>query len=445
MKQDMHHQTDDFIIHGGRTLHGEITTNTSKNGALGVMCAALLNKGKTTIHGVPRIEEINRIIEVFEALGVTITWIDTHSLEMRVPKKIQFKSFEKNPSAQRIRSALMMLGALVHESPLFFAPHSGGCKMGNRTIAAHKHALKKIGVSITTLENTYRISAKKIKPARIVMFESSDTATENILIACAKIPGTSVIEFAQQNYMVLDVCYFLQKLGVRIEGIGSPTLTIHGCASIDCDVEHTISEDPIESMMFLSLAVVTNSAITIRRCPYHFLKRELLVLESMGARMSIGKPYLSDNEHTELVDITTQPSRNRLRASEDKIHALPYPGINSDNLPFFIPICAYARGTTLVHDWMWENRAIYFIELNRLGASIQLADPHRVLVTGPTPLQGNQIICPPALRPSTMILVAMLAAEGTSVLRNVYSINRGYENIVERLKKIGASIEKINT
>ncbi|HEY4507471.1 MAG TPA: UDP-N-acetylglucosamine 1-carboxyvinyltransferase, partial [Candidatus Paceibacterota bacterium] len=139
------------------------------------------------------------------------------------------------------------------------------------------------------------------------------------------------------------------------------------------------------------------------------------------------------------VDIAARPSN--LVAPPDKLHALPYPGINADNLPFFVPIATQAEGTTLVHDWMWENRAIYFTELNRLGADVALADPHRVFVTGRTKLRGAQVVAPPALRPAAVILIAMLAAEGTSVLRNVYPINRGYEEIAARLRSIGADVE----
>jgi UDP-N-acetylglucosamine 1-carboxyvinyltransferase len=163
----------------------------------------------------------------------------------------------------------------------------------------------------------------------------------------------------------------------------------------------------------------------------------------MGMKSKRSKPYLSDNGQTTLIDLTISPSR--LKVLSDKIHALPFPGINTDNLPFFVPIATQAVGRTLIHDWMWEERAIYFTELNKLGADITLLDPHRIIVEGPTPLKANQIVCPPALRPSTIILVAMLAAEGTSILRNVYAISRGYEDLPRRLAALGADIRLINS
>ena len=158
----------------------------------------------------------------------------------------------------------------------------------------------------------------------------------------------------------------------------------------------------------------------------------------MNLQYEISEEYLSNNGRTKLVDIKVLPSD--MVASNDKVHAVPYPGINSDNLPFFVPLATQADGITLIHDWMWENRAIYFTELNRLGADIRLADPHRVFVNGPTSLRGGKVVCPPALRPSMIILVAMLAAEGTSELHAVAPINRGYEDIFNRLNSIGARI-----
>jgi UDP-N-acetylglucosamine 1-carboxyvinyltransferase len=195
-------------------------------------------------------------------------------------------------------------------------------------------------------------------------------------------------------------------------------------------------------MLFITAALMTQSTLTVTRCPIEFLEVELMKLEYMGAKFKKSTVYMAKNGKTRLVDITVLPSK--LVASQVKIHPLPYPGLNIDNLPFFVPLATQAEGTTLIHDWTWENRAIYFTELNRLGADIRLADPHRAFVTGTTKLTAAQIVSPPALRPAVIILVAMLAAEGTSVLRNVYSIERGYENIAERLNKIGAKIDTLS-
>lgn len=195
-------------------------------------------------------------------------------------------------------------------------------------------------------------------------------------------------------------------------------------------------------MLFLTAAIVTHSSITITHCPIDFLRLELLKLEKMGFRFKITEQYKSENGYTDLVDITTFPSD--LIALKEKIHSVPYPGINIDNLPFFVPIATQALWRTWIHDWMYENRAIYYMELNKLGANIIFIDQHRVLIEGPTVLKPAEIIAPPALRPAAIILVAMLAAKGTSTLRNVYSINRGYENICPRLNELGARVHVFN-
>ncbi len=427
----------DFHVEGGKKLHGSITTNASKNGAMGLLSAALLNKGTTTLHGIPRIEEVNRFIELLTSIGVRIEWIGPNSLRYIPPQRLSLSKMDKH-AAGRMRSSIMLIGALIHRESEFALPHAGGCKMGNRTISAHRHGLEALGVKITTRDDRYDINSKKLRANDIVLYEASDTAAENLLIAAARIPGTTTIRFATSNYMVQEVCFFLETLGVKIDGIGTSTLTVHGVKDIHHDVEYDNSEDPIESMMFLSAAITTQSELTVTRCPIDFLSLELLKLEKMGLKYTHSPSYFSKNNRTRLVDITVFPST--LIAPHDKIHAQPYPGINTDNLPFFVPIATLAKGTTLIHDWMWENRAIYFTELNRLGANITLADPHRAYIQGPTKLKGAQIVCPPALRPAMIILIAMLAAEGTSILRNVYSINRGYEEIAKRLNTIGAKI-----
>lgn len=436
------YNTTDFEVHGGKKLHGSIKTNFSKNGSVGLLCASLVNQGKTTLHGIARIEEVYRVIEILESIGVKVKWIAQNSLTIIPPKKFDLKNINVE-SAIKTRSIIMLMGPLIHYLPNFSIPHASGCNLGKRTIAAHTYALNDLGVNIKTTNQSYEISNKKLKPAEIVMYEPGDTACENVLTAASLIPGKTTISFASGNYMVQEICFFLEKCGVKIEGIGSSTLVIHGIKKINQDIEYSNSEDPIESMMFISAAIVTDSKLKITRAPIDFLSLELEKLRRMGLKFKISKKYLSYNGRTNLVDLEIFPSK--LIAPDDKIHALPYPGINMDNLPFFGAIALRAKGQTMIHDWTYENRAIYFTELNRLGAQITLADPHRVYIQGGTPLKPAQVVCPPALRPSMVILIAMLGASGTSILRNVYMINRGYEEISERLNSIGADIKVIHS
>lgn len=431
--------TIDFKVEGGRKLSGSIDTNTSKNGAICMMVAALINRGTTVLHGIPHIEEVYRYKELLESIGVKIKWAKENTLEITPPAKLSFSSMDKD-AAMKIRS-FTFAGAFIHYVENFKLPHSGGCKMGERTVASHKYALSYLGVDIETKEDHYVISHKKLKAATIPLYESSDTGAITALLAAAKVPGVTTIKFAPPNYQVQDVCFLLEKMGVKIEGIGTTTLKVHGKEDIREHVEHHNSEDPIESMFFIAAAIVTKSKLIVARCPLDFLELELEKLKRMGQKFTVGKEYLSHNGRTRLADITLSPSK--LISPTDKIHTQPFPGLNNDNLPFFVPIASMATGQTLVHDWTWENRAIYFTEINRLGGDIKLLDPHRALVTGPVKLRAAQIVSPPALRPTAIILISMLGAEGVSTLRNVYSIKRGYADIAERLNKIGANIEVV--
>jgi UDP-N-acetylglucosamine 1-carboxyvinyltransferase len=423
-------------VEGGHKLSGEIVTKTSKNGAMGLLAASLLNKNKTILKNVPKIEEVNRIIEVFESIGVSIKW-NGQDLEIKPPAKLDLKSLDK-VAAEKTRSVVMLIGSLVHYFKKFKLPQPGGCKLGSRTVKPHLFALEKFGVHIETKEKWYEVQAPELHPNEVVLYESGDTVTENALIAAARIPGKTVIKYASANYMVQEVCFFLEKLGVKIDGIGTTTLTVHGVKEIDLPVTYYLSEDPIETMFFLATAIVTKSSITIKRAPIDFLEIELLKLEKMGFKYKTSKRYKSLNERTDLVDIKTFPSK--LTALEEKIECRPYPGLNMDNLPFFAIIASQAVGTTLLHDWPYEKRAIYTKDIEKLGANTTLVDPHRLYITGVTKLKAAEVICPPALRPAAILLIGMLGAEGTSTLRNIYSINRGYEDLVGRLNSLGAKI-----
>ena len=335
----------------------------------------------------------------------------------------------------------MFLGPLLHRSDAFELPYAGGCDLGTRTVEPHMTALRPFGLEVKATEGSYHATVQAgTGPTRpIVLTERGDTVTENALMAAALHDGVTVIRNASSNYMVQDLCFFLQRLGVEVEGVGTTTLTVHGRPVIDVDVDYAPSEDPIEAMSLLAAAIVTESEITVRRTPIEFLEIELALLEEMGLRYDRSAEYVAANGHTRLVDITTHPST--LHSPIDKIHPMPFPGLNIDNLPFFAVIAATATGKTMLHDWVYENRAIYLTELNRLGGRVTLLDPHRVLVEGATHWSGAEIVCPPALRPAVVVLLAMLASKGTSVLRSVYVINRGYEDLARRLNELGARIE----
>ncbi|MDO8335766.1 MAG: UDP-N-acetylglucosamine 1-carboxyvinyltransferase [Candidatus Saccharibacteria bacterium] len=428
-----------FRVHGKRKLSGEITVKTSKNATVALLCGSLINRGTTTLRNVPRIEEVNRIIEVLTSIGVRVRWFGKNDLELTPPAQLKLDNIDIE-AAKRTRSIIMFLGPLLHRYKKFKIPYAGGCNLGKRTVEPHLDGLRHFGLSVKAHDEFYQVTSDKTKPKRtVVLGERGDTVTENLLFAAAMTDSEVVIRNASPNYMVQDICLFLQALGVKIEGIGTTTLRVTGLKNINKNVEYHPSEDPIEGMSFITAAIATRSEITIKRAPIEFLEIELDLLERMGFNYEMTKEYKANNKFTRLVDITTKVST--LHAPMDKIHALPFPGINMDNLPFFAVIAASAKGRTLLHDWSFENRAIYLTELNKLNANIELLDPHRVYIEGTTDWKPAEIVTPPALRPAVVILLAMLAAPGTSTLRNIYSIARGYEDFANRLNSIGAKIE----
>lgn len=429
-----------FRIEGNTKLSGEIEVRSSKNAAVALLCASLLNRGTTTLRGIARIEEVDRISEVLASIGVDLTWTgDGNDLVIRRPERLTPETIDQR-AAKRTRSILMFLGPLMHEFDSFELPYAGGCDLGARTVHPHMSGLKKLGLSVVATDGQYHATVSQDGADKhfVTLIERGDTVTENVIMAAAGTPGTTIIRNASGNYMVQDLCFYLQLLGVKIEGIGTTTLRVTGAENINVDVEYDISEDPIEAMSLLTAGIVTKSEMTVRRCPVQFLDVELAVLDEMGQRLEMSKEYLSRNGQTRLVDITLFPSE--LQAPMDKIHPMPFPGLNIDNLPFFAVICAAATGQSRIYDWVYDNRAVHLQKLADLGANIQVMDAHRLLIIGPTKWRGRTVQTPPALRPAVCLLLAALAAKGTTHLLDVYVINRGYEDLPQRLNKLGAEI-----
>ena len=427
-------------VEGGHELHGSITLKTSKNSAVALLCASLLNTGVTRFTAFPRIEEVHRIIEVLESIGVKVKWLPGNDIEIHRPAKLNLAAIDSK-AARKTRSVLMLLGPLMHDYNDFKIPYAGGCKLGTRTVAPHLFALEQFGVSVVARTGHYEVVVDKHAPAdRVILYEAGNTVTNNALMAAARTSKTTIIQNASADYMVQDLCLFLQKLGVKIKGIGSSILEVTGVDSIKKNVTFAPTEDPIEAMFFISAAVTTNSRLTIKRVPIYWVGLELLKLKTMGLPYTVSKPYKATNGVVDLADIAIDKHNGLLKAPIDKLHPNLWPGVNPDNIPYFVPIAGVAKGRTLIHDWMFENRAIYYTEMTKIGMNVELADPHRIYIQGPTSFHAADVVCPPALRPASLLLIGMLAAPGTSMLRNVYTINRGYEDLAERLNAIGAKI-----
>ncbi|KAI0013349.1 putative UDP-N-acetylglucosamine 1-carboxyvinyltransferase [Xylariaceae sp. FL0662B] len=436
----------DLLVEGGNELRGEIIVNSSKNAAVGLLCASLLNKGMTRLINIPRIGYVDRLCEVIESIGVEVRWLQGNDLVITPPAQLDATRMNTDAASQT-RSIIMLIGPLMHHAGEFRIPYAGGCELGQRTILPHLYALEEFGVKVTIhSEGYYTVRSSPRVPGRpVVLYESGDTVTENVLMAAALTPGITVIKMASANYMVQDMCYFLLELGIRIDGIGSGTLIVHGTSSIrNRDAVYAPTEDPIEAMTFLAAGVATNSRITIRRVPLEFLELELLKLEKMGFAYETSKAYKARNGRTDLVDLTTHKHDDGgLRALPDKLHPNVFPGLNIDNLPLFVPVAAVARGRTLFHDWVFEGRGAMYAAFRRLGVDAEVVDPHRVYVTGsedPARLRAANLACPPAIRPAAALVVGMMAAPGGSRLRDAGVLLRGYEDLAGRLAGIGAKV-----
>lgn len=427
-------------VEGGFELRGEVTLKTSKNAAVALLCASLLNKGTTKLKNVARIEEVYRVIEVLQSIGVHVRWLPGNDLEIKPPDTLDLEKMNKE-AARKTRTVIMFIGPLIHMIKDFKIPYAGGCQLGRRTVLPHLYALEEFGVDVFTRSGHYHVTANPRVPERpVVLYESGDTTTENALMAAAMVDGETIIKRASSNYMVQDVCFFLQRLGVKIEGVGTSTLRVQGVKEIKKNITYAPAEDPVEAMTFISAAVTTNSSITIKRVPIEFVELEILKLEKMGMRYEITDRYKAENGRTNLIDLKIHKYTD-LTAPEDKLYGGPFPdGLNIDNLPYFVPIAAVAKGRTLIHDWVYEDRALMYTEIKKIGVDLELADPHRAFINGPTRWRAADVVCPSGIRPAVMLLIGMLATPGTSMLRNVYTINRGYEDLAERLNALGAHI-----
>ncbi len=430
-----------FVIEGGKKLNGSLVVHSAKNSAVSILLATLMVKGTVMLEDVPEIEEVNRIVELMRSIGAVVEKRANRSYFVDTSQPLTLGTINAE-ACRRTRSSLMLLGALAAREKRYKIYKSGGCKLGSRTVRPHIYALEKLGVEVVSRDAYYDVTNHTLTAGSVVMYESGDTTTENAVMAAVLAPGVTTIKMASANYMVQDLCYFLQKAGAKIDGIGTTTLTIRGVKQLHGVKAYPIMPDPIVAMTYIAVAITTRSPLVIKNCPLEFLELELCKLEVMGQKFTIHNRRLSKNGAFDIVDIEIVPSK--LKALPDKIYGRPFPGLNIDNLVLFIPILATAEGRTLVHDWAYEDRVLYSLELKKLGAKITLIDTHRVWVEGKSIFSANEVIAPPALRPAVNVLIAMLAAKGKSVLRNTYEIDRGYEHLADALRGVGARISVLN-
>ncbi|MBI3671558.1 UDP-N-acetylglucosamine 1-carboxyvinyltransferase [Candidatus Azambacteria bacterium] len=433
--------SEKFIIEGGHKLKGEIEVLGAKNAALPILVASVLSKERSIIDNIPLIGDVFTMLEILKSIGVKIKFLGKRKIQID-PSKIHLSNMDYD-LVTSIRSSVFLFGALSSRFKNFKLTTPGGCQLGSRVLDPHFEGLKSVGVSIKKENGVYYVSntAGKKGKREIVLSEMSVTATENVILASVLSKGTIDVYAAASEHYVQDLCHFLNKMGAKISGIGTSHLTIDGVESLSGS-EHFVMYDPIEMGTFISLAASTQSDILIKNTIPEFIRFELLKFKEANVNFKIlNKKKFSKGWGYELADLKIKPSK--LKAVK-KVHNMPYPSFSADILPIFAVLMTQAKGVSLIHDWMYEGRMKYIEELNRMGADAFICDPHRALVTGPTKLEGKNITGFD-LRAGATLMIAALIASGKSVISNAYQVDRGYEEIEKRLKKIGAKIKRIKS
>lgn len=416
---------DKFVINGGKELSGEIEVRGSKNAAGPALMACLLTEEECIVDNIPFIDDILNILDIFRSMGVEVEKTGEETVRINA-KKIEADKmdFEK---ASKTRISVLFFGALLSRVKKFKMTPPGGDRIGLRPISVHLKALEKLGAKIERKDDFYEVSCDTLKGKEIVLEEFSVTATEVIMLAGVLAEGKTVIKGAAAEPHVQDLGEMLLKMGAKIEGLGTHTIKIEGVEKLH-GCTHSVIPDPIEAGTFIVIGALIPGKIKVTGVDLSHLDLFLAKLEELGVNLERGEDY---------VIVSHSPN---LKAT--KVQALPYPGFPTDLLPIIIPLLLSAEGKSLVHDPLYENRFAYIKELKKMGADIEMVDPHRTFVFGPSKLTGSNIDSWD-IRAGACLVIAALSAEGKTTIENVFQIDRGYEKIEERLQKLGADIRRI--
>lgn len=415
-----------FVIRGGKKLQGVIPVAGMKNAATPIIAATLLTDEMCVVRNVPRITDVETMLAILVSMGSVVDWTGDNEVTI-CNRGVSLETLDEK-LMKRLRSSSLFLGPFLARFSRAVLAEPGGCIIGNRPLGTHFRALEKFGCNIERINGHYEISRDVLKGATVVLLEASVTATENVLMAASLAQGTTVIHNAACEPHVQDLAHFLQVLGVDIEGIGTSTITIHGAQKLG-GAHYTIIPDTIEAGTFAILGLATKSEITIQHARHEHMEVVLEWLSAQGARFDI-----TDDS------ITLHTSA---RSSAGRADFQTYPGLPSDLQALFGVLATQLHGTSLIHEKMFEGRLGYIQELIKMGANAVICDPHRVLVTGPTPLYGQEIRSFD-LRAGAAMIVAGLVASGETIIHDAEIVDRGYERIEERLRALGADIKRID-
>ncbi|MEX0650035.1 MAG: UDP-N-acetylglucosamine 1-carboxyvinyltransferase [Candidatus Andersenbacteria bacterium] len=416
-----------FVIQGGKQLSGEITVLGSKNAALPLMAAALLTSEPVELSNIPPISDVDRMSTILRSLGATVEY-DNEALTIQASDISAEEISAEDVGA--LRGSILLMGSLLGRAGRVTLPRPGGDIIGARPIDVHLDGFAQLNATISEENDMVIIDGANMKAGRVVLREFSVTATENMLLACAALPGTSVIEIAAAEPHVVALANLLTHMGARITGAGTHTITIEGSKNLK-GASFTNIQDMLEAGLFILLAAATQSTATVRGVPADDL---LLFFKKLD---DIGVTYEIENGADGLSSVHIKPSKMR----SFKVQTLPYPGIATDLQAPFSVIATQVQGSSLIHDPMYEGRFKHINELIKMGADAIMCDPHRVIITGPTSLTGKRI---PSLdiRAGATLLMAGLTAQGQTIIDHAEIIDRGYAQLTERLQAMGADITR---
>ena len=418
--------TEKFVINGGKPLKGEIEVRGAKNAAFPILAATLLTEEECEIANLPLIEDVSRMIEILKSMGSQISWVSERT--------IKIKNSQIDPTKVRedliclLRGSVLFFGPLLARFGQIKLPRPGGCIIGARPIDTHLDGFHQLGVNVSKEGDKYLLNSSASHAATIVLDEFSVTATENLMLLASFLPGQTVIKIADSDYQVQELAKFLQQMGVKIKGEGTHEVVVQGTKKFK-GVKHELINDPVEAGTFILTAAATKGNVLVKNVETDFLELPLKKLKDFGV------PYEIVNHNA----VRVSPWQ---KLKIDKIQSLPYPGIPSDLQSAFGVLATQAQGSTLIHDPLYEGRLKYLEELNKMGAEIYFADPHRAIINGPTQLQGRELNSFD-LRGGAALIIAGLIAQGKTIISNIYQVDRGYERIEERLQQLGADIKRV--
>jgi UDP-N-acetylglucosamine 1-carboxyvinyltransferase len=421
-----------FIVEGGHRLHGTIQPSGNKNAALPIVAAALLTDQPVELQNVPRIADIETLLDLLRSVGATVEWTAAHALLIPA-REVRAANLDPRLCA-KIRASILLAGPLLARCGAVTLPPPGGDVIGRRRVDTHFLAFEQLGATFS-LNGKFELRATALRGADVFLDEPSVTATENALMVAVAASGTTILRNAASEPHVQDLARFLVALGGEIEGIGTNTMTIHGGRPLH-GASHAVGPDHIEVGSFIGLAAVTGSTLRIANAGVEHLRSVRLGFARLGIDCAIDGADLvvSENQSREI--------QSDLGGHVPKLEDQPWPAFPADLMSIAIVTATQCNGLILMFEKMFESRMFFVDKLVAMGARIVLCDPHRALVSGPSKLHGSTLESPD-IRAGMAILLAALCAKGTSTINNVGQIDRGYERIDERLSALGARIERV--